>query len=173
MLTRKNATCVYLCSKLMKNFYEHLKIIGTAEKGRGVISSVFIPMGSLVSPANGAIIPNELILPHHMCLQTNHNEWLCSEGCFTDDYFNHSCNPNIGFLHGTLHYYALRDIPSGEELCWDYSTSISEKGWTMNCRCGQPDCRKIIRSYFELETDFQNRLFSISLDYIRKTKSNQ
>lgn len=157
----------------MKNFYEHLKIVGTAEKGRGVISSVFISKGSLVSPANGKIIPNDNILPHHMCLQTNHDEWLCSEGDFTDDYFNHSCNPNIGFLEGSLHYYALRDIPNGEELCWDYSTSLSEKGWTMMCRCGQPDCRKIIRSFFDLPDDIQKRLLPIALDYIRQSIHNQ
>ena len=41
---------------------------------------------------------------------------------------NHSCEPNGGFLKGDPVLYALRDIAAGEEIGWDYSTSIAEPG---------------------------------------------
>jgi len=70
-------------------------------------------------------------------------------GTFLDDCLNHSCEPNTGFAGNDPVLYALRDIAAGEELAWDYSTSISEKGWSLACLCGPRAaaawcCRSII-----------------------------
>lgn len=151
-----------------ENFYTFLKVIQTADKGRGVVSSVRIPKGSLVCPANGTILQNDQIQPNHLCLQIGDEQWLCSEGNFIDDFFNHSCQPNIGFLDGSLTYFALKDIEMGEELCWDYSTSLTESGWTLTCACNHLACRKIIHSFFDLDKKTQIQLAPISLNYIRK-----
>jgi hypothetical protein len=44
--------------------------------------------------------------------------------------------------------FALRDIRPGEELCFDYSTTVppgwSSADWSMECRCGSAMCRKIL-----------------------------
>ncbi len=59
------------------------------------------------------------------------------------DYVNHSCDPNLGFL-GQLFLVTLRDIQPGEELCFDYGTCLGGPPYRMNCRCGSPDCRRVI-----------------------------
>jgi hypothetical protein len=61
--------------------------------------------------------------------------------------FNHSCDPNLGVRRdGEL--FALRDILPGEELCYDYSTTVppgwSSADWSMECRCGSTMCRGIL-----------------------------
>ena len=61
--------------------------------------------------------------------------------------FNHNCDPNLGVRRdGEL--FTLRDIQPGEELCFDYSTTVppgwSSADWSMECRCGTTICRGIL-----------------------------
>src|SRR3989344_850452 len=39
--------------------------------------------------------------------------------------FNHGCNPNAG-LRGYNQFFTLRAIKAGEEIIWDYSTSVKK-----------------------------------------------
>jgi hypothetical protein len=56
---------------------------------------------------------------------------------------NHSCDPNSGFdKKGNL--IALRTIPKGSEVVWDYSTEEHNPKFRMKCKCGSKNCRKII-----------------------------
>jgi len=58
--------------------------------------------------------------------------------------FNHSCEPNAGFLRGR-HMVALCDIRKGEQIRYDYATVVcTHCDWQMVCRCGAPTCRKTI-----------------------------
>jgi hypothetical protein len=64
------------------------------------------------------------------------------------DYFNHSCDPNSGFK-GQIFLVAMREIKAGEEITFDYCMTVSESVgsdmvFSMECRCGSPDCRKTI-----------------------------
>jgi len=61
------------------------------------------------------------------------------------NFANHSCAPTIG-IRGQVTFVALRNITKGEELCFDYSITEEDTSWTMPCRCGAADCRKVIRS---------------------------
>ena len=90
--------------------------------------------------------------------------------------FNHSCAPNCG-INEYLQLFCLRDIKAGEELQWDYSTSMLERGWTLDCDCGQPHCRKLITDFDLLPRHLQMKYLDmqIVLPYIRKyleTKTN-
>jgi uncharacterized protein len=72
-----------------------------------------------------------------------------------DDYFNHSCDPNVGF-RGQIFLEAMRDIKKGEEITFDYAMTISESVgsdivFEMECNCGSKNCRKIIT-----ENDWKN-----------------
>jgi SET domain-containing protein len=60
-------------------------------------------------------------------------------------FVNHSCAPNAGVRNDTR-LVALRDIPAGEEIRFDYSTTVSD-GWTMNCLCGTPECRGLVVAF--------------------------
>lgn len=61
-------------------------------------------------------------------------------------FLNHSCEPNSGIL-GRTSIVALCNISRGEQVTIDYSTNIGWDGFTMGCRCGDRNCRRVIRSY--------------------------
>ena len=60
-----------------------------------------------------------------------------------DDLVNHSCAPNLGLFpmvgagggDGDLFLVARREIAAGEELSFDYSTSMVDEPWAMDCAC--------------------------------------
>lgn len=68
---------------------------------------------------------------------------------------NHSCRPNCG-VFDDRRLRALCDIPSGEELTFDYSTTISD-GWTMPCGCGVSECRGTVRAFATLPQALRDR----------------
>ena len=55
-------------------------------------------------------------------------------------YTNHSCSPNtvLRIQRGRVEFYALRNIPEGEELTANYGETHHEGRLT--CRCGAPNC---------------------------------
>ena len=63
------------------------------------------------------------------------------------DYFNHSCSPNAGFK-GQIFLVSMRNIEAGEEITFDYAmvlhSSSNTDPYKMICKCGAPNCRKII-----------------------------
>jgi len=62
---------------------------------------------------------------------------------------NHSCNPNAGIRQDRC-LVALRTIRAGQEIRYDYSTTMEEHSFTMECRCGSPVCRKVVRDFSTL-----------------------
>ena len=48
-----------------------------------------------------------------------------------DDLINHSCNPNSGIkkIEDRFILIAIRNIRGGEEITWDYSTTMAEDNW--------------------------------------------
>jgi len=62
---------------------------------------------------------------------------------------NHSCDPNCGIVNG-CDLVATRDIAEGEELAYDYSTTMDEDDWTMPCACGSARCRGVVRDFVSL-----------------------
>ena len=65
-------------------------------------------------------------------------------------FFNHSCAPNLRgkavFVDShtlpNFAFFALRDIPPGAELTWDYKYDIVEgRERELHCRCGRSKCR--------------------------------
>jgi hypothetical protein len=61
-------------------------------------------------------------------------------------YANHSCRPNAG-IRNDIDLVALRPIPPGQEILWDYSTSMWEDYWVMACACGEACCRSRIGDF--------------------------
>ncbi len=64
-------------------------------------------------------------------------------------FINHSCDPNceVVITRGRVFIHALRDIPGGEELFYDY-WYVTDESYTLEdlrriypCRCGSPKCR--------------------------------
>lgn len=74
-----------------------------------------------------------------------------------DDLINHSCAPNAGvrFTPAGVVLVAIRAIPAGEEIVWDYSTTLQNSHWQMECRCGAPECRGTIGDFATLPPERQ------------------
>ncbi len=145
-----------------------LEIRLTEHKGRGVFAREPIAKGMRIFEFQGRVLPGTALTDDLLAMQIGPDLWLCSDGSLLDDCVNHSCDPNAGFVDGNPALFALRDIEPGEEIAWDYSTSISEPGWTLECRCGSVDCRGIVRSWGELSEPDRARLRGIALRYLRE-----
>jgi hypothetical protein len=59
---------------------------------------------------------------------------------------NHSCNPNAGLV-GNRRLVALRRIARDEEIRFDYSTTMDDGLWTLDCLCGDPACRRVVTDF--------------------------
>lgn len=75
---------------------------------------------------------------------------------------NHSCVPNAGLRSDRI-LVALRDIRFGEEICYDYSTTMSERRWTMQCRCGVPECRGTVGDFHDLPKSLQEHYLHLGI----------
>jgi hypothetical protein len=145
-----------------------LEIRMTADMGRGVFATQPIARGTCLVVCKGWLAKSAAVDADCHAMQIGPDDWLCSAGDNLDDCINHSCDPNAGFLTGEPALFALRDIGVGAQIGWDYSTSIAEAGWSLECLCGAPKCRKIIRSWIELTDEDRARLDGIALMYLRR-----
>lgn len=90
---------------------------------------------------------------------------------------NHSCDPNLG-LRGTGSIFTLRPVKQGEELTYDYSTTMWEEGWpdefaapfVMTCQCAAISCRRLIADFPTLPPERQAYYLrhDAVLDFIRE-----
>lgn len=93
---------------------------------------------------------------------------------------NHSCDPNAG-IRGKNELFALKPISKGQEITFDYSTTMwedkeqirtlfDEELWEIPCGCGAKNCRKTIGEFYELPQKIQETyvLLKAVPDYIAK-----
>lgn len=89
-----------------------------------------------------------------------------------DDYINHSCDPNAGlaFADFGVLMVAIKPIKKGEEITWDYSTTINDS-WTMKCDCRTKKCRKIIGKFSKLPLTLRKKYLKLDIlpPHIAKT----
>ncbi len=144
-----------------------LEIRSAGPKGRGVFTQQAIAQGEYIAAFTGWVLKTAALTGALFALQIDHDLWLCSHGDQLDDCINHSCVPNAGFLSGEPILFALRDIGPGEEITFDYATSIAEPGWTLACACGWPGCRKLILPWVEMPSSYRERMRPAALQYLR------
>jgi hypothetical protein len=65
---------------------------------------------------------------------------------------NHSCEPNSGVRSNGTTLVAVRPIGAGEEVRFDYSTTMDDGHWTMDCSCGSSHCRGRVLDFRWLPT---------------------
>ncbi len=70
-------------------------------------------------------------------------------------YSNHSCDPNLG-MRGEITFVAMRHICAGEELTHDWATT-DDDDYSVECKCGAPNCRKILTGKDWHRADLQTR----------------
>lgn len=103
-------------------------------------------------------VPGRLSGAADRFLRIAHDRYMGPSGRI-DDLINHSCAPNAGlrFTDDGVFLVALATIESGEEVAWDYSTTLADGDGTMICACGAAACRGRIGPFAELPADTQRR----------------
>jgi SET domain-containing protein len=131
-------------------------------QGRGVYARVDIPKGTRLIEYTGEHISNaeadrryddERMRRHHTFLFIL-NSRTCVDAAVDGNisrFINHSCDPNcVAWIEGRhIWIDALRDIPAGEELAYDYEYDFLPE-YTVEdlefyrCECGSRKCRGTI-----------------------------
>jgi hypothetical protein len=138
--------------------------IHNAKFGKGLFASVDIPKNTVITLVSGRPMTFsetiELKERESHSLQVGIDQYIMCEPPFI--YSNHSCEPNCG-LTPNLEVIALRHIKQGEELLWDYSTSMLERHWTMQCRCGSARCRNLVTDFDLLPEQLQDHYIRLNI----------
>jgi uncharacterized protein len=121
----------------------------------GIFAREPIAQGEIVSVWGGEVFTRAEVeqLPEryqHYAMQVEEDFFLAGINEDDTNYFNHSCNPNVG-MSGQMVLLAMRDIAPDEEICFDYAMTDGSDYDEFECECGAPNCRKIVRG-----TDWQN-----------------
>ncbi len=132
-------------------------------QGTGAFAIVDIPKGTRIIEYTGEHITNaeadrrypdeDRSERHHTFLFTLNPRIVIDAAYRGNDarFINHSCDPNCDAVieRGHIWIDAIRDIPQGAELCYDYQfehmPEYTEDDLRFyGCRCGTPSCRGTI-----------------------------
>ncbi len=131
--------------------------IKKSRNGKGVFTGKNLKKGGLVSIIKGTLITcnedddlDEQIRSN--TIRFNQDKFLNPKGG-VGELFNHSCKPNSKIVKASNRMFivAIEDLPKNCEVVFDYSTVLADDDiWTMECNCGEKNCRKIIRKFSSL-----------------------
>lgn len=148
----------------MDNINPETVIVKPSKHGKGIFTTIDLPKNSILFQISGKPITFEqtLKLGTNECysLQIGIDKYIIPHYPF--HFSNHSCEPNCGITRN-MEYITLRDISKGEELCWDYSTSMLEKHWKMQCECGSSQCRHLIQDFDLLPDNIQEKYLRLKV----------
>lgn len=119
-------------------------------KGRGVFATAPLRRLTTIAEFRGRPkwiwdIPEDL-WPY--AIQVDYDRYVVPRRNSIGWFLNHSCEPNC--VVSGLAIITERDIGNGEELAFDYSTDVDWPGFKMECQCGSPMCRRVVRAYRRL-----------------------
>jgi uncharacterized protein len=138
--------------------------VGSSALGRGVFATRSFRPGQAILVFSGPVLNHDEVLAlggdRAYALQIGADEYL--DTMPPGRYANHSCDPNAGIVNDRM-LIALRSVEAGEEIRFDYSTTMSRDHWTMECRCGQPTCRRVILDFHHLPPITQNRYLQLGI----------
>lgn len=127
--------------------------------GTGVFAKRKIPKGSRIIEYTGARVSLDVVVAESTDgLPASAYAFRLNDATIIDGardgndarFINHSCEPNCEALSfdDHMYIYALRDIPRGEELTFDYHLSAmtprrvsKREREAYPCRCGSQGCR--------------------------------
>lgn len=148
-----------LFNTLSSNFY-----IAECNFGKGLFAKNLIKTGEEILRFKGPYIDFEQTLAKGNkqgdALQIGNNLYIDVEE--PGRFVNHSCNPNAGIQDNTV-LIALQDIPKGEEIYFDYSTTMDEDHWTMPCKCGDENCRESIKDFRHLPSHLKQKYLDLKI----------
>lgn len=144
---------------------EKFEIKESGNFGRGVFAVIPIKKDEMILEFTGPIISLEQALQKPMdkmsCpLQIESTKYIDIQA--PGVLVNHSCSPNAGIKNDRF-LVALKDILPGQEIFYDYSTTMDEDNWTLSCECGCQNCRHIIGDFRHLPLDVQKKYLDLNI----------
>lgn len=139
-------------------------VVGPSDIGKGLFAARPFRPGERILPLRGLRVDRDH--PIHLSdaganlLQTGRRTYILLEE--PGVYANHSCDPNAGIV-GNRSLVALRPIAAGDEIRYDYSTTMDEDFWTMECRCGAANCRRVVADFRTLPRDVQGQYLELGM----------
>lgn len=155
---------------------EKFLIVKNTKNGKGVFANKNFKSGEIIFEFHGKFFTfEELPTPYNEVedhyVQIGENLYMGPSGGI-DDFFNHSCAPNAGLKIDDKKVFlvAITDIKNGDEITWDYSTTMDEDDWEMNCECDSKNCRGRIRDFKYLPPEIQKKYLNLGIvpEYISK-----
>ena len=132
--------------------------------GHGVFATQSFRPGQPILVLTGPVLDRDEVLAlgrdRAYALQIGPDEYL--DTMPPGRYANHSCDPNAGIVSDRV-LIALQPIEAREEIQFDYSTTMSEDHWAMECRCGRPTCRRVVLDFHHLPPITQNRYLQLGI----------
>ena len=132
-----------------------------ADKNFEIGEEIFEFIGPIIE-SNADIIPNSYVDKH--CIQVSEHCYIGPAGG-PDDFLNHSCEPNAGIKirSNKLVLIAVKYINKGEEITFDYSTSMAEDRFEMDCGCESQSCRGRIKDFKHLPKETQDKYMKLEI----------
>jgi len=115
------------------------EITHTKDKGWGIYAISKIPKFTKIFRARALSKGSER---HSHSVQVGWNEHVFMD--LPARFINHSCSANVGVKDndiGAYDFFALKDVPQGCELTWDYGAAEFDSISIEQCLCGSASCR--------------------------------
>lgn len=156
---------------IIKNKIEGSFYLRNSYHGQGLFTSKAIPKGKILFTIKGKVLDADLVTKlggklADNCLRFGPNTYLSPENEIAR-FINHSCSPNAGIrkVKNHLELIAITSIKTGEEITFDYSTTLAwDDIWRINkCYCGQKSCRKKITNFPTLPIELQKHYLNLGV----------
>jgi len=144
-------------------------ILGQSNNGKAAFANKDFKKGEEIIEFKGKLFtyeqlptPYDEVEDHYVQIDKN---LYIGPSSGVDDFFNHSCNPDSGLkIKGKrVILVAIKDIKKNEEITWDYSTTMDEDDWELDCTCGSKNCRKRIRDFKYLPGEIQQKYIKLGI----------
>jgi len=128
-----------------KSQFEKLALSKTRFGDASVVATEQISPGEFVLQFYGEQLRGAEIEDFSHALQIGPDLYLDASGLL-DDFVNHCCDPNcvVAKEGSRIVLRARREILSGEEITFDYATTMLDDPTTFECRCGADNCRGVL-----------------------------
>jgi uncharacterized protein len=141
------------------NELSYLTVKSSCIQGLGLFTSKELTANQVLFKTTGNKVYQTYCPEHASCnpnwLGIGYQEWLEIEEGDIAIYINHSCTPNV-MVNDQFEIVTIAPIKENNELLLDYSTTELDPYWKMTCKCGEFNCRKVLRSFQYLPAQLQN-----------------
>lgn len=131
-------------------------VVDNTRHGRGIFAPIDIAADTAIMQFQGNIVYREDVISRGdlQCYPVQVGPDKYVDIGEPERFINHSCDPNSG-LTSDLLLISIKPISSGDQITFDYSTTMNERFWTMNCDCRSPICRGIVQDFDLLPVERQ------------------